>query len=160
MPQPTAYRQGANAFILDQESRLLLVQLVDYGPDEWGVPGGGSEGDEDVLATAYREVNEEVGIEARQLTVVGIAKKLLIYDFPESMRTSGVAVAQQFKGQQKHQVVFSYDGPAKLTFDPKEVRDYRWARREHLAQYLLFPDQHANAEAVLSEFMTSASSSN
>lgn len=46
----------------DERERVLLV--LGRGSSEWGVPGGGQEGEETFEATARREVVEEVGIDA------------------------------------------------------------------------------------------------
>lgn len=43
-----------------------------YGRQNWEIPGGASEPGESVLATALREVREEVGVEATPERLTGI----------------------------------------------------------------------------------------
>lgn len=48
---------------LDGHERERVLLILPRGGSEWGVPGGGQEGDERLEATVEREVSEEVGLE-------------------------------------------------------------------------------------------------
>lgn len=53
---------GAGAWVADEEGRVLVIRHP--GHEEWGIPAGGNEPEDDDLAdTARREVFEETGIE-------------------------------------------------------------------------------------------------
>ena len=67
----TGRRLGAAAVIVDREGHVLLVRHT-YGPLNWEIPGGASEPGESILATALREVREEVGVEAVPERLAGI----------------------------------------------------------------------------------------
>ncbi len=47
---------------VDGEERERVLLILGRGGSNWGVPGGGQEGDETMERTAQREVLEEVGI--------------------------------------------------------------------------------------------------
>ncbi|HZU60605.1 MAG TPA: NUDIX domain-containing protein [Solirubrobacteraceae bacterium] len=47
--------------VLTHGEDVLLVRHT-YGPRAWELPGGGTRGDEEPVATARREMNEELGI--------------------------------------------------------------------------------------------------
>lgn len=51
---------GCRVLALDEEGRVLLVRHS-YGSGRWMPPGGGMRRDEEVLAAAARELQEEVG---------------------------------------------------------------------------------------------------
>lgn len=64
-------REGSGILLVDWRGRILLQQRDDHIPPEgygrWAIPGGGREGDEEPLATALREFEEETGIRLKQL---------------------------------------------------------------------------------------------
>jgi 8-oxo-dGTP diphosphatase len=63
-------RVGADAFLRDQQGRILLVDPK-YKPD-WDVPGGMAEANEPPLDALRRELTEELGLEivARDMTLL------------------------------------------------------------------------------------------
>ena len=58
---------GAVVLVLDRRRRLLMMRRGDSG--RWGIPGGFTELGETVEETAQRELAEETGIRARDLTL-------------------------------------------------------------------------------------------
>lgn len=63
VPRP---RQAGRAILRDGEDRVLLIRFVlpssDGGMTFWATPGGGVEPGENLLDTALRELQEELGI--------------------------------------------------------------------------------------------------
>jgi 8-oxo-dGTP pyrophosphatase MutT (NUDIX family) len=57
---------GARGIILDDDNRILLIQRSDNG--RWALPAGAMEVGEDMAACAVREVWEETGLRATDLT--------------------------------------------------------------------------------------------
>ena len=68
---------GANAIILDDDSRVLLEKRSDNG--WWGLPGGHVEIGESAQDAVVREVFEETGLEVQVTRLVGI------YSHPDSL---------------------------------------------------------------------------
>lgn len=62
---------GAGVFIFNANHQLLIVK-PNY-KEGWSIPGGGVEPDESPKAAALRETKEEIGIDLKDLTLVGIA---------------------------------------------------------------------------------------
>lgn len=63
--EPVQERTAARMFVVDKDSRLLLMhERRDIGSDEtiWITPGGGIEESESLLEGAVREVYEETGL--------------------------------------------------------------------------------------------------
>lgn len=64
-------KEGSAVLLVDREGRVLLQQRDDNigpaGVGRWAIPGGGREGDEDPLATALREFEEETTARLQQV---------------------------------------------------------------------------------------------
>ena len=62
---------GASCLFVDRSGRILLERRSDFGI--WGVPGGNAEPGEDIVTSIRREMLEETGYEAPELTPFGFA---------------------------------------------------------------------------------------
>ncbi len=63
-------RTAASAVIFDTGGRILLQRRSDNG--RWGLPGGGVEIGESVVAAAVREVREETGLDVEVVRLIGL----------------------------------------------------------------------------------------
>ena len=61
---------GASVILEDRQGRILLEKRTDNGL--WGYPGGGTELDERVEDAAQRELFEETGLTAGEMTLFGV----------------------------------------------------------------------------------------
>jgi 8-oxo-dGTP diphosphatase len=57
------HRIAAGVLIVENEKVLLVRHQKEGVYDFWVAPGGGAEGNEDLIATAQREVKEETGLQ-------------------------------------------------------------------------------------------------
>ena len=62
---------GCNVILTDFQGDLLLLKHS-YGPQDWLLPGGGVDRGEDTADAARREVKEELGLELKKLTPIGL----------------------------------------------------------------------------------------
>lgn len=110
--------------IIIHNARVLLVQRAstdDY-PDLWEVPGGGADDDETIVQCAIRELQEETGLVACEVTsMIGE------YELAEK-RLEGQ------KSQQRKWKVFMFlinvdssDVHLEIKLDPDEHQAYLWA---------------------------------
>lgn len=63
----------ACVFVFNEAGELLLLQRhsEDLGGGKWGAPGGRLNADEDAFTAAVRELREETGIEAPEISLLG-----------------------------------------------------------------------------------------
>lgn len=69
-PAPTSIVIAASAFVLDGDSRLLMIRRTDSGLH--ALPGGRHELGETMTETAVRETSEETGLTIAVIGLIGI----------------------------------------------------------------------------------------
>ncbi len=69
-------QDGASVIAQDLEGRILLIRHS-YGPEGWALPGGGVKRGEDPVAAAARELREETGCAAFNLTRLRVVQEEL-----------------------------------------------------------------------------------
>ena len=67
---------GVSALLTNADGDVLLLRHS-YGPDVWGLPGGGLKPGEDPAQCARREVREELGITLKTAVPVGTIEEEL-----------------------------------------------------------------------------------
>jgi 8-oxo-dGTP pyrophosphatase MutT (NUDIX family) len=67
---------GVSVIVTNLSGDVLLLKHS-YGPDVWGLPGGGLGRGEDPLEAARREVREELGIELARIEPIGTLEEVL-----------------------------------------------------------------------------------
>lgn len=67
---------GVNVVITNLSGDVLLLKHS-YGPDVWGLPGGGLKPGEDPLDAARREVREELGIALAQIEQFAMLEEMI-----------------------------------------------------------------------------------
>jgi 8-oxo-dGTP pyrophosphatase MutT (NUDIX family) len=97
--------------VFDKQDRILLLQRhsQDLGGGLWGQPGGRQEPNEKPEVTAIREVQEETGLNLREVKYLGKH---------ELQMPHGVAHMKTFQAQVK--------GDEKIIIDKEEHENYRW----------------------------------
>ncbi len=65
------YRKGVAALIINNKQEFLLVNLLSFEEKYFAIPGGGSDPNESIEETVYREIKEELGIDKELLELVG-----------------------------------------------------------------------------------------
>jgi putative (di)nucleoside polyphosphate hydrolase len=110
------------AVILDPRGRVLVLERDDV-PGAWQFPQGGLDAGETPLAAARREAEEETGISARALRLIGQYPDLLAYELPEAAQSprTGIGQVQYWYYFETHDV----DAPLER-LPPGEFRAARW----------------------------------
>ncbi len=119
---------GASVIVEDAQGRMLLQQRHDNHC--WGYAGGSVELDEDVEAAARRELYEETGLIAGEMTLLGVfSGKQLHNIYPNGDEVSCVDVVYLCK---------DYTGTLRCQED--EVDDLRFFAPEELPEKLFPPN--------------------
>jgi putative (di)nucleoside polyphosphate hydrolase len=87
------FRAGAGAVILDKAGRVLVFERRDI-TGAWQFPQGGLETGETPEEAIWREVHEETGLTAADLTLLGRYPEPLVYELPPSARRKHTGLGQ------------------------------------------------------------------
>lgn len=129
MSRPKQYfRAGAGAVIINQHGLVLAMERADAA-GSWQMPQGGLDAAEEPLAAAYREVTEETGISAADLTLLDTYPEPLVYELPLRMRTEKTG-----RGQVLYWFLFRFNGSdtAIDAIGGGEFRAWRWITLQQL----------------------------
>lgn len=75
------YRPNVGIIVLNDQHQVLIGRRKEEGA--WQFPQGGIQQDETPLQAMYRELYEEIGLQAHDVKVLGHTKEWLYYDVPQ-----------------------------------------------------------------------------
>lgn len=143
------YRKGVAALIINNNQEFLLVNLISFKEKYFAIPGGGSEPNESLEDTVYREIKEELGIEKEYLELVGKSDNPIYFKFAEiKLSRNGI----EYGGSEKYFFGFKFIGDdSEIKLQEDEVRSYKWVPFLELKNYLLFDNQLKDTEEKIKE---------
>lgn len=81
------FRAGVG-IVIERHDRLVLAMERADVPGAWQLPQGGLDPDEDSVAAAWRELEEETGLDASAVELVRASDGWFGYELPETMRSA------------------------------------------------------------------------
>jgi putative (di)nucleoside polyphosphate hydrolase len=146
---PSMYRKGVSALICNNNQEFLLVNLQSFENKFFTIPGGGVEEGETLEEAAYREMQEELGIEKASLEYVGKSDTPLMLRFKtKKMIRNGI----EYEGSERYFFGFLFVGTDdEIHLQEGEVRSYAWVSFADLGKYLLFDNQLGNTSEKIME---------
>lgn len=124
-PDNLPYRPCVGIALFNRDNRVFVGERID-SPGGWQMPQGGIDIGEDILAAAFRELEEEAGTNKAEL--IRIAPDKLRYDVPRdlSVRHWGGA----YRGQEQTWVALRFTGEdSDIRLDnhlPQEFSRWQW----------------------------------
>ena len=124
------YRHGVTGVFVNDKSLVLACRRSDY-PEGLQLPQGGVEKGESKTAAVRREMQEELGTDAFEITKK--ANKTVCYDFPRGLN---VPITQKYRGQchSWFQLRFREGGKPDLSHSDHEFSACHWTTCEELLQ--------------------------
>lgn len=126
MIDPEGYRPNVGIILCNPERKLLWARRC--GQDAWQFPQGGIRSDETPEEALYRELKEEVGLEADDVEIVGCTRGWLRYRLPKRFirrKSRPLCIGQKQRWFLLRLV--SSESRVKLDLtDTPEFDDWRW----------------------------------
>ena len=84
-PSGLPYRAGVGVMLLNAANQVFVGQRLDSSLDAWQMPQGGIDKGEDPRTAAFRELEEETGVPAHLVEIIGESANWLTYDLPDEL---------------------------------------------------------------------------
>lgn len=93
------YRKNVGIIVCNNRHQVLWARRVRH--DGWQFPQGGIHPQESAEEAAFRELQEEVGLAAGDVCLLGATDKWLKYEVPYAAKTRPYRRIRQFRGQKQ-----------------------------------------------------------
>lgn len=114
------FRANVVAVVIDELGRVMAFERSDL-PGEWQLPQGGVDEGETVEQAAWRELGEETGLSAHDVTLVAEFPEWTAYEWPAGPRKNGRM------GQVQRWFTFQVTDPGvEPVPDGVEFRSWKW----------------------------------
>ena len=114
------FRAGVGAVIVNAHGQILVLRRSHITPEAWQMPQGGMKRGEEPEVAVLREVEEETGLTAVDIEILGSCKAWLAYELPPAYRSPKVG-----RGQVQKWFVCRLIGP-ESHIKPDQVEFDRW----------------------------------
>lgn len=138
MKKTLPYRPAAAIMLLNSEDKVFVAQRIDSALEAWQMPQGGLDPDEEPLAGALRELEEETGIPPHLVEIIAKAPDVLLYDLPPEMM--GRIWGGRYRGQAQHWFIARFlgtDADVNLETPEPEFRAWKWAESSELVELIV-----------------------
>jgi putative (di)nucleoside polyphosphate hydrolase len=138
MKKTLPYRPAAAIMLLNAENKVFVAQRIDNAADAWQMPQGGLDPGEDPQAGALRELEEETGIAAHLVEILGRAPGELLYDLPPEL--TGKIWGGKYRGQAQHWFVARFlgaDADINIETAEPEFRAWKWVDAGELVDLIV-----------------------
>ena len=136
------YRKNVGLIVCNNRGQVLWARRVRH--DGWQFPQGGVRLDESAKQAAFRELQEEVGLQAHDVHLLGATDEWLKYEVPHTkIRHYRRPRPRQFRGQKQRWFLFrliSQDSSVRLDlsnnpeFDQWQWVDY-WCPLQQIVEF-------------------------
>ena len=148
------YRPCVGVMLVNAEGKAFVGRRIDNKEgDWWQMPQGGVDPGEDLPDAALRELAEETGVKADQVSIIGRIEEPMRYDLPDDLL--GKLWGGRYRGQEQVWFLARFSGDdADVNLeahDPPEFCEYRWVDPEELPE-LIVPFKKRIYRAVVEGF--------
>ena len=129
-------RSGVGIVVLNKNDQVFVAKRIDNSKNFWQMPQGGVDKNENYLAAAYRELEEETSVKS-----VKLIKELdgtITYELPDHLL--GIIWKGKYKGQKQKWFLMKFTGDDKeiniKTKNP-EFLDWKWIDLDQITQVVV-----------------------
>ena len=129
-------RSGVGIVVLNKNNQVFVARRIDNSKNFWQMPQGGVDKNEDYLAAAYRELEEETSI--KNVDLVGELDGLISYELPKHLL--GVIWKGKYRGQEQKWFVVRFlgnDSEININTDHPEFCEWKWIELENITDLVV-----------------------
>ena len=135
---PDLYRANVGLALFSQAGHVFVGRRINgRGPFQWQMPQGGVDAEEAPEAAALREMDEEIGVAAKLVDIIGQTEDWLYYDFPIELRRR---MGGKYLGQRQLWFAFRFkgsDSDIRLDKHTPEFDAWRWAELSEVPELIV-----------------------
>ncbi|HEY8602991.1 RNA pyrophosphohydrolase [Tsuneonella suprasediminis] len=148
------YRPCVGVMLVNADGKVFVGMRIDNKDSgHWQMPQGGIDKGEDGETAALRELAEETGVTADNITLLKAIREPVRYDLPDEL--IGKLWGGRFRGQEQIWYLARFHGEDSAidlnAHDPAEFCEYRWIDPDDLPD-LIVPFKKRVYRTVLEEF--------
>ena len=129
-------RNGVGIVVLNKNNQVFVARRIDNNKNFWQMPQGGVDKNEDYLAAAYRELEEETSI--KNVDLVGELDGLISYELPKHLL--GVIWKGKYRGQEQKWFVVRFlgnDSEININTSHPEFCEWKWVELENITDLVV-----------------------
>ena len=129
-------RSGVGIVVLNKNDQVFVAKRIDNSKNFWQMPQGGVNKNEDYLAAAYRELEEETSI--KNVDLVKELDELISYDLPKHLL--GVIWKGKYRGQEQKWFVVRFlgnDSEININTNHPEFCEWKWVELEKITDLVV-----------------------
>ena len=129
-------RSGVGIVVLNKNNQVFVARRIDNSKNFWQMPQGGVDKNEDYLAAAYRELEEETSI--KNVDLVEELDGLISYELPKHLL--GVIWKGKYRGQEQKWFVVRFlgnDSEININTSHPEFCEWKWVELENITDLVV-----------------------
>ena len=129
-------RCGVGIVVLNKNDQVFVAKRIDNSKNFWQMPQGGVDKNEDYLAAAYRELEEETSI--KNVDLVKELDGLISYELPKHLL--GVIWKGKYRGQEQKWFVVRFlgnDSEININTSHPEFCEWKWVELENITDLVV-----------------------
>ena len=129
-------RSGVGIVVLNKNNQVFVARRIDNSKNFWQMPQGGVDKNEDYLAAAYRELEEETSI--KNVDLVKELDGLISYELPKHLL--GVIWKGKYRGQEQKWFVVRFlgnDSEININTNHPEFCEWKWVELENITDLVV-----------------------
>jgi putative (di)nucleoside polyphosphate hydrolase len=129
-------RSGVGIVVLNKNNQVFVARRIDNNKNFWQMPQGGVDKNENYLAAAYRELEEETSI--KNVDLVEELDGLISYELPKHLL--GVIWKGKYRGQEQKWFVVRFlgnDSEININTSHPEFCEWKWVELENITDLVV-----------------------
>ena len=129
-------RNGVGIIVLNKDNKVFIAKRIDNPKNFWQMPQGGVEENEDYLAAAFRELNEETSI--KNVEIIKELDGLIDYELPNHLL--GIIWKGKYRGQRQKWFLMKFlgdDRDINIKTKNPEFLEWKWIKLDKITDIVV-----------------------